>query len=87
MNSSDVCVLVPKNSDYGAHNQRSHVTVTVETNDFAWLKTSSNLLKKMLHANFMGYKKDLTRNMRHIAYDNPKFVEDMVRISLRLKSK
>ena len=35
---TSLCPCSKKISDYGAHNQRSHVTVTARTNDFVWIE-------------------------------------------------
>jgi len=35
---TSLCPCSKKISEYGAHNQRSHVTVTARTNDFMWIE-------------------------------------------------
>ena len=67
-------------SDYGAHNQRSFVTVSVRSSSFIWLEDliedveacASSPLYTLL-------KRDDEKYVTELAYDNPKFVEDLVR--------
>jgi len=35
---TSLCPCSKEISEYGAHNQRSHVTVTATTNDFVWIE-------------------------------------------------
>ena len=61
---TSLCPCSKEISQYGAHNQRSHVTLTVRTNTFVWIEDLIDLIEKYVTEH---------------AYDNPKFVEDMVR--------
>jgi len=36
---TSLCPCSKEISQYGAHNQRSHVTLTVRTNTFVWIET------------------------------------------------
>src|SRR3990172_13441347 len=43
---TSLCPCSKQISDYGAHNQRSHVTVTVNTADFVWIEEIVDLIEK-----------------------------------------
>ena len=67
-------------SERGAHNQRSHVTVSVETNAFIWLEELIEMVEKEASCELYGLlKRPDEKYVTERAYDNPKFVEDMVR--------
>ena len=72
--------LFKKISDYGAHNQRSHVTITVTINDFIWIEEIIDIVEKEASSELYGLlKRPDEKFVTERAYDNPKFVEDMVR--------
>ena len=81
-----LCPCSKEISDYGAHNQRSHVTIRVELlQEIGWAElvrfaedaASSELWPMLKRAD----EKWVTER----AYENPKFVEDLVRdVALRL---
>lgn len=87
--SLEVKVLVPVTSlcpcsreisAYGAHNQRSHVTVQVRTQGFVWLEELIELIEREASSELFGLlKRPDEKFVTERAYDNPKFVEDMVR--------
>jgi GTP cyclohydrolase I len=67
-------------SDYGAHNQRSHVTVTARTRDFVWIEDLVRVCEEQASCELYGLlKRPDEKYVTERAYDNPKFVEDMVR--------
>ncbi len=67
-------------SDYGAHNQRSHVTVTAHTDEFVWIEEIVDLVEKQASSELYGLlKRPDEKYVTERAYDNPKFVEDLVR--------
>jgi len=67
-------------SAYGAHNQRSHVTVTATLNDHLWIEEIVRLVEKQASCEVFGLlKRPDEKWVTERAYDNPKFVEDMVR--------
>jgi GTP cyclohydrolase I len=67
-------------SDYGAHNQRSHVTVTARTRDFVWIEDLVRMCEEQASCELYGLlKRPDEKYVTERAYDNPKFVEDMVR--------
>src|ERR1700687_3687697 len=43
---TSLCPCSKKISERGAHNQRSHVTVTARTNDFVWIEEIVELIEK-----------------------------------------
>ena len=77
---TSLCPCSKKISDYGAHNQRSHVTVNVRTNGFIWIEDIIDIVEKEASCELYGLLKRPDEKMvTERAYDNPKFVEDMVR--------
>jgi len=77
---TSLCPCSKKISDYGAHNQRSHVTVNAETNDFVWIEDLIDMIEKEASCELYGLlKRPDEKHVTEKAYDNPKFVEDMVR--------
>lgn len=77
---TSLCPCSKKISDYGAHNQRSHVTVTALINDFIWIEDIIDLIEKQASCELYGLlKRPDEKFVTERAYDNPKFVEDMVR--------
>ena len=84
---TSLCPCSKKISDYGAHNQRSHVTVTAEINKFIWVEDLIELIEKQASSELYGLlKRPDEKYVTEKAYDNPKFVEDMVRdVAAQLK--
>jgi GTP cyclohydrolase I len=77
---TSLCPCSKKISEYGAHNQRSHVTVTVTTNDFVWIEELVDMVEAQASCELFGLlKRPDEKYVTERAYDNPKFVEDMVR--------
>lgn len=77
---TSLCPCSKKISAYGAHNQRSHVTVTVLINDFIWIEELIDVVEKEASSELYGLlKRPDEKYVTELAYDNPKFVEDMVR--------
>lgn len=85
---TSLCPCSKKISDYGAHNQRSHVTITVKTSDFVWIEDIIDLVEKEASCELYGLlKRPDEKQVTERAYDNPKFVEDMVRdVAARLNA-
>jgi GTP cyclohydrolase I len=85
---TSLCPCSKKISDYGAHNQRSHVTVTARTNDFVWIEELVQLVEAEASCELFGLlKRPDEKFVTERAYDNPKFVEDMVRdVAARLNA-
>ncbi|VAW81718.1 GTP cyclohydrolase I type 2, partial [hydrothermal vent metagenome] len=77
---TSLCPCSKKISDRGAHNQRSHVTVTATTRDFVWIEELIDLVEGQASCELYGLlKRPDEKHVTEKAYDNPKFVEDMVR--------
>jgi GTP cyclohydrolase I len=77
---TSLCPCSKSISDRGAHNQRSHVTVTVRTCDFVWIEELIDLVENEASCELYGLlKRPDEKYVTERAYDNPKFVEDMVR--------
>ena len=77
---TSLCPCSKEISDYGAHNQRSHVTVTAKTNKFLWIEELIDVVEQEASCELYGLlKRPDEKFVTERAYDNPKFVEDMVR--------
>ncbi len=77
---TSLCPCSKKISERGAHNQRSHVTVTARTNSFVWIEELVQLVESQASCELYGLlKRPDEKYVTERAYDNPKFVEDMVR--------
>jgi len=83
---TSLCPCSKKISKYGAHNQRSHVTITARTNSFLWIEDLIDIAEKEASCELYGLlKRPDEKQVTEHAYENPKFVEDMVRdIAARL---
>ena len=77
---TSLCPCSKRISERGAHNQRSHVTVSARTNDFVWIEELVDIIEKQGSSELYGLlKRPDEKYVTERAYDNPKFVEDMVR--------
>ena len=77
---TSLCPCSKKISRYGAHNQRSHVTINVRTQGFIWIEDLIDLVEKEASCELYGLlKRPDEKYVTERAYENPKFVEDMVR--------
>ena len=77
---TSLCPCSKKISERGAHNQRSHVTVTLCTNSFVWIEDVVRMVEDQASCELYGLlKRPDEKFVTERAYDNPKFVEDMVR--------
>ncbi|MGA7178630.1 MAG: GTP cyclohydrolase FolE2 [Thiobacillaceae bacterium] len=85
--ATSLCPCSKNISSYGAHNQRSHLTVRVETDDLS-LEALARLVEDQASCEVYGLlKRPDEKFVTERAYDNPKFVEDLVRdIALALAS-
>ncbi len=85
--ATSLCPCSKNISEYGAHNQRSHLTVTVKANDLS-LEELARLVEAQASCEAYGLlKRPDEKFVTERAYDNPKFVEDLVRdIALALAS-
>ena len=77
---TSLCPCSKKISEYGAHNQRSHVTVSAQTRGFVWIEDLIDLVENEASCELFGLlKRPDEKYVTEKAYNNPKFVEDMVR--------
>jgi GTP cyclohydrolase I len=85
---TSLCPCSKKISERGAHNQRSHVTVQARTNGFIWIEEIIDMVEQEASCELYGLlKRPDEKYVTERAYDNPKFVEDMVRdVAVRLNS-
>ena len=85
---TSLCPCSKKVADYGAHNQRSHITIRVEVaaGELS-LEELARLAEEEASSELYGLlKRGDEKFVTERAYDNPKFVEDLVRdIALRLR--
>ena len=85
---TSLCPCSKKISERGAHNQRSHVTVTLTASDHVWIEEIVALVEGEASCELFGLlKRPDEKYVTERAYDNPKFVEDMVRdVAARLNA-
>ncbi|MCX7185550.1 MAG: GTP cyclohydrolase FolE2 [Nitrosospira sp.] len=77
---TSLCPCSKKISDYGAHNQRSHISISVRTNSFVWIEDMVRIAEDHASCELYGLlKRPDEKYVTEKAYDNPKFVEDLVR--------
>ena len=85
---TSLCPCSKNISDYGAHNQRSHVTVQARLRSFVWVEELIEMIEKVGSCELYGLlKRPDEKYVTEKAYDNPKFVEDIVRdVAIRLNA-
>ena len=77
---TSLCPCSKEISERGAHNQRSHVTITAMTSDFVWIEDIVAMAESQGSCELYGLlKRTDEKYVTERAYDNPKFVEDLVR--------
>lgn len=79
---TSLCPCSKAISNYGAHNQRSHVTVDVVFNDASSIDIDAliGMVEQQASCELWGLlKRPDEKYVTERAYDNPKFVEDLVR--------
>ncbi len=83
---TSLCPCSKEISDYGAHNQRSQVTIAVELASDMAVEEQIGVAEQAASCELWGLlKRPDEKYVTERAYDNPKFVEDMVRdIAVRL---
>jgi GTP cyclohydrolase I len=75
-----LCPCSKKISEYGAHNQRSHLTVGINCSSKMWLNELIKIVEAQASAElFAILKRPDEKYITERAYNNPKFVEDVVR--------
>jgi GTP cyclohydrolase IB len=75
-----LCPCSKEISERGAHNQRSHITIVARTRGFVWIEEIVEYAEQSASCELYGLlKRPDEKHVTERAYDNPKFVEDMVR--------
>jgi GTP cyclohydrolase I len=78
--AASLCPCSKEISEYGAHNQRCHIQAKVRTNKLMWIEDLVELLEAAASCPvFAVLKRPDEKWVTEKAYDNPKFVEDIVR--------
>jgi GTP cyclohydrolase I len=83
-----VCPCSKAISDRGAHNQRGMVRVELELGPFFWIEDIIELVEKSASIPVYSIlKREDEKALTEQGYDNPKFVEDLVRdVYIELKA-
>jgi GTP cyclohydrolase IB len=77
---TSLCPCSKRISAYGAHNQRSQVTITARLRSHMWIEELIEIAESEASCELYGIlKRPDEKYVTERAYDNPKFVEDMVR--------
>ncbi|MCS4533597.1 GTP cyclohydrolase FolE2 [Neisseria montereyensis] len=77
---TSLCPCSKEISQYGAHNQRSHVTVTLTCSSEIGIEEVIDCVESQASCQLYGLlKRPDEKFVTEQAYENPKFVEDMVR--------
>ena len=80
---TSLCPCSKAVSKYGAHNQRSHIRVQLQGDDFIWIEDVIEAIEKNGSAPLYALlKRSDEKWVTETAYENAKFVEDLVRDSL-----
>jgi hypothetical protein len=85
---TSLCPCSKKISDYGAHNQRSHITIAARVREHLWIEELIDIAESEASCELYGIlKRPDEKFVTERAYDNPKFVEDIVRdVAVRLNT-
>lgn len=83
---TSLCPCSKDISDYGAHNQRSHITIEARVKGFVWIEELIDIAEQEGSCDLYGIlKRPDEKWVTEKAYENPKFVEDIVRdVAVRL---
>ncbi len=83
---TSLCPCSKEISQYGAHNQRSHITINARLSEFAegaktlWIEDLIRIAEESASCELFGLlKRPDEKFVTEKAYENPKFVEDIVR--------
>jgi GTP cyclohydrolase IB len=78
--ATSLCPCSKQISAYGAHNQRSHITISARISEHMWLEELIDIAESQASCEVYGIlKRSDEKHVTEHAYDNPKFVEDLVR--------
>ena len=85
---SSLCPCSRDISKYGAHNQRSHVTIRAKLREHIWIEELIGIAESEASSELYGIlKRTDEKFVTERAYENPKFVEDIVRdVAARLNA-
>jgi GTP cyclohydrolase I len=85
---TSLCPCSKKISDRGAHNQRSHVSIRTRLREHMWIEELIDIAESESSCELWGIlKRPDEKYVTEHAYDNPKFVEDIVRdVAMRLNA-
>jgi|TARA_B110000240_G_scaffold62226_1_gene70860 GTP cyclohydrolase I len=77
---TSLCPCSKNISDYGAHNQRSHISAHIRTEETVWIDDVIEMLEDQASCQIYGLlKRPDEKYVTEQAYDNPKFTEDIIR--------
>ena len=77
---TSLCPCSKEISAYGAHNQRSHISISLRSNTPMMIEDIVRIAEDQASAELYGIlKRTDEKFVTERAYDNPKFVEDLVR--------
>ena len=77
---TSVCPCSKEISEYGAHNQRGQVLLRIRFDGLIWLEEMISLVEKCASSELYSILKRMDeKEVTERGYDNPKFVEDIVR--------
>lgn len=77
---SSLCPCSKEISAYGAHNQRSHITISARLTGELWIEDLIDIAESCASCELYAIlKRPDEKYVTERAYDNPKFVEDIVR--------
>lgn len=84
---TSLCPCSKKISEYGAHNQRSHITIRALVSEGVDVEDLIRMAEESASCELWGLlKRPDEKYVTEKAYENPKFVEDLVRdVAIRLR--
>jgi len=78
--ATSLCPCSKEISEYGAHNQRCRIEAAVRTEGFMWIEDLVEQLESAAsHPVYAVLKRPDEKYVTEKAYENPKFVEDIIR--------
>jgi len=86
--ATSLCPCSKDISKYGAHNQRSHITIKAKIDGHMWLEELIEIAESEASCEVYGIlKRADEKHVTERAYENPKFVEDIVRdVAVRMNN-
>lgn len=85
--ATSLCPCSKEISNYGAHNQRVQITTHIKMKKIVWIEELVKIMEESASSEIYSIlKRPDEKYVTEKAYDNPKFVEDIVRdVVLRIK--